>query len=174
MLKKAATPRRAPAGIALTPQTVQIRERLNPSMPNVEAQASGAQAETPTVSGLQRPVEQTALEEAWNDFAHTQMADGPRRIFTTLTAERPVIEGEVIRFKIHNTIQQKDLDEIRGQLMDYLRDRLENVTLMLELQIEEAENVKVEFLSEREKYDRLAAKNPLLEELRKRLDLDLR
>lgn len=85
----------------------------------------------------------------------------------------PELKDEQIRFAVVNIIQQKDMDEVKAELMEFLRAELRNVRLQLEIALEEKQSVKKEFLSEREKYERMVEQNPLLEELRKRLDLDL-
>ena len=85
----------------------------------------------------------------------------------------PELKDEQIRFAVVNIIQQKDMDEVKAELMEFLRAELRNVRLQLEIVLEEKQSVKKEFLSEREKYERMVEQNPLLEELRKRLDLDL-
>lgn len=132
------------------------------------------EGEEQVLTGPRQAVSDDALLAAWKRFAEEHVSEGARSLYTTLTAEEPRIEEELIRFKIHNAIQERDLNEMRTELMDYLRKSLNNVGLQLEVERVQEQEVKKEFLSEREKYDRLAAKNPLLDELRKRLDLDLR
>lgn len=113
-----------------------------------------------------------ALEAAWKRFVERQ-ADGPASRYATLSASMPELKDEQIRFAVVNIIQQKDMDEVKAELMEFLRAELRNVRLQLEIALEEKQSVKKEFLSEREKYERMVEQNPLLEELRKRLDLDL-
>jgi DNA polymerase-3 subunit gamma/tau len=173
MLKKAAKPLNAPTGQRIAPQTYQIKASLAPKADASAESASGGNAETAPLEGPTDAVSNEALRLAWKQFADDHMADGPRSLYTTLTAELPEVSGNDIAFKVHNSIQEKDLQEIRGELMEHLRKRLNNVALQLHIERIKEQEVKKEFLSEREKYDRLAAKNPLLDELRKRLDLDL-
>ena len=57
----------------------------------------------------------------------------------------------------------------------YFADELENDTLSLVVELAEVEtsNAAAEFMNDRERYDEMVKKNPKLDELRKRLDLDL-
>lgn len=175
MLKKASEPRATPAGIKVPPQTYQLNSSLETKRSG-NALKTVTESEIESVEVLDGPVEQVspeALHEAWKKFAEEHVAEGPRSLYTTLLAEIPEIEANNIRFKIVNSIQEKDLSEVKAELLDYLRKQLNNVALTLTVELLKEEGIKKEFLSERQKYDRMAEKNPLLEELRKRLDLDL-
>lgn len=175
MLKKAPSPRSNPANVQLQTDTLQVREMIGQKRAaTAPPDAGGAeQAEQKTNEGPRSPVAQEALELAWKTFADQLPEDGPRSLYTTLLGDTPLISGEVISFKMVNAIQEKDLNDIKGALMEFLRNRLNNAALELQTRVEKQQEVKKEFLSEREKYERLSAKNPLLEELRKRLNLDL-
>ncbi len=174
LIKKAATPLKAPTGQRAQRQTPSLRAQLEAPKPADAVAEAATEGEPAVLSGPRETVSQEALIAAWKRFADDHVAEGSRSLYTTLTAEAPVIEAELIRFKIHNAIQERDLNEMRTELMDFLRKTLNNVGLQLEVERVQEQEVKKEFLSEREKYDRLAAKNPLLDELRKRLDLDLK
>jgi DNA polymerase-3 subunit gamma/tau len=174
LIKKAATPLAAPTGQRAQRQTPSLKAQLEAPKPaEMPTEAAGNEPER-VPAGPRETVTEEALSLAWKQFADDHVAEGSRSLYTTLTAEQPVIDGEQIRFKIHNAIQERDLTEMRTELMDYLRKSLNNVGLQLEVERVQEQEVKKEFLSEREKYDRLVSKNPLLDELRKRLDLDLK
>lgn len=174
MLKKAAVPMSGPSGHKVTPQTYQMRSTLAGNDHVVTDDESGREADPHVpLEGPADAVSHEALRTIWLEFAEAHLADRSRSLYTTLTAEIPDIEGNTISFRIHNGIQEKELNDLRGELMEFLRGRLNNVTLQLILERVEHHEVKKEFLSDREKYNRFAAKNPLLEELRKRFNLDL-
>jgi hypothetical protein len=59
-------------------------------------------------------------------------------------------------------------------LLAYLRRTLQNGKLELQVLLEEVEEqVQAKFLTDKERYDLMATRHPLLEVLRERLDLDL-
>lgn len=137
-----------------------------------EEKGSEEKAEEQALEGPTEALSPADLNAAWKRFVERN-ADGPASRYATLSASLPELDGEQIRFSVVNIIQQKDMDEVKAELMDFLRTELRNVRLQLEIVLKEKKSVKKEFLSEREKYERMVQQNPLLEELRKRLDLDL-
>lgn len=114
------------------------------------------------------------LKNAWKLFADAMNEAGKRSLNATLTLFDPSLEGETIHFKVANRVQEEDLKVIRAEMMDFIRKRLNNHHLQLQVHLAETGEQKLTFLSERDKYEQMVKKNPALEELRKRLDLDLR
>ncbi len=180
MLRKAAEPLKAPAGLFQTePVRVAASDsyRLNENLEQKRAadvQAIATEEGQPVAStGPEEAVDLAKLIAFWKQYAEDHAADGPRSLYTTLVGAEPSIEDNLIRFKVINRIQERDLSECKGALLESLRASLNNVKLQLSIELEEQQEVRKEFLTEREKYARMAEKNPLLEELRKRFDLDL-
>lgn len=180
LLRKAAQPLKAPAGLFETdPIRVAASDsyRLNENLEReraVQAEPDKQDdSESNAVIGPEEAVDETALVAAWRAYAEAQSVDGPRRVYTTLLGAEPRIEGNLIRFKVINRYQERDLSECKGALLESLRAALNNTKLQLSIEVEEQHDAPIEFLTERAKYDRMVAKNPLLDELRKRLDLDL-
>ena len=61
-------------------------------------------------------------------------------------------------------------------MLNHLRKELRNAALELSIEItasNEGERDAVTYFSEKERYQKMVEKNPTLDELRKRLDLDL-
>lgn len=180
MLRKAAEPLKAPAGMfQAEPVRVAASDsyRLNENLETKRAadvQPTSTENGQPTViAGPEDAVDHAKLVALWKQYAADQAADGPRSLYTTLVGAEPTIEDNLIRFKVINRIQERDLSECKGTLLESLRASLKNVKLQLSIELDEQQEVRKEFLTEREKYARMAEKNPLLEELRKRFDLDL-
>jgi DNA polymerase-3 subunit gamma/tau len=180
MLRKAAEPLRAPAGL-FQAEPVRIAAsdsyRLNENLElkrAADVQPTAVENGQPTVlAGPEDAIDIAKLVALWKQYAADHAADGPRSLYTTLVGADPTIEDNLIRFKVINRIQERDLSECKGALLESLRASLNNVKLQLSIELDEQQEVRKEFLTEREKYARMAEKNPLLEELRKRFDLDL-
>ena len=119
-------------------------------------------------------VSQEELDEAWALYCDGLRANNNRSLLATLTSEKPVLEGTMIEFKIANIVQEKDMEIARAELMEFLRTKLQNYSLDLNVSLNQQVESKMKFLTERDKYDKMVEKNPALEDLRKRLDLDLR
>ncbi|WP_306642458.1 hypothetical protein [Sanyastnella coralliicola] len=153
--------------------------RLNESLMKKRLEAAKGKEESlrPTDIDEDLPTEPVTEEEmvdAWKLFSEAVNTSGRRSLFATLSSEEPRLEGLMIKFKIANVVQEKDMELVRGELMEFLRTRLQNFSLDLTVELNAQISAKMKFLTERDKYDQMVEKNPVLEELRKRLDLDLR
>ena len=75
--------------------------------------------------------------------------------------------------QLHNHFQETLLDEIRLDLLTFLRDRLGNDSLQLTGEIKTpADSGKRMLYTNKEKLDHLIKKNPLVKELKDTLGLD--
>lgn len=63
------------------------------------------------------------------------------------------------------------MQTIRNPLIKFLRERLKNRSINVTSQIREIQAQKIAYTN-KEKFDKLAEQNPLLKELKQRLDLD--
>ena len=115
------------------------------------------------------------LQEAWKQFAEVQRRADLLNLSSTLLACSVGLEKEQIQIKLLNRVQEEQIKEVRVQLLEYLRGALKNDFIELNLHVPAAAESEVssQFLTERERYDVFVDKNPHLDTLRKRLDLDL-
>ena len=115
------------------------------------------------------------LQEAWKQFAEVQRQADLLNLSSTLLACSVGLEKERIQIKLLNRVQEEQIKEARVQLLEYLRGELKNDFIELNLHLPAAAESEVpsQFLTERERYDVFVDKNPHLDTLRKRLDLDL-
>ncbi len=77
----------------------------------------------------------------------------------------------VVTLPLSNPIEEPLLQSIKMQLTAYLRDKLNNSSISVRGMLQETEARKVAYTN-KEKFDHLAEKNPLLKELKERLGLD--
>ncbi|NNE55566.1 MAG: hypothetical protein HKN32_06070, partial [Flavobacteriales bacterium] len=110
---------------------------------------------------------------AWKDFAKIQMEKDLMSLYTTLTAELPSCNDREIVLKVTNSVQQMDVDNVRGELMEFLRNRLNNGQLQLKTILVKDDSTKLKYYTDKDKFDAMKEKNPSLEYFRKRLNLDL-
>lgn len=115
------------------------------------------------------------LQEAWKQFAKLQIQADLLNLSSTLLACAVGLEKERIQIKLLNKVQEEQIKEVRVQLLEFLRGVLKNDYIELNVHVPAAEESEVssQFLTERERYDVFVDKNPHLDTLRKRLDLDL-
>ena len=74
-----------------------------------------------------------------------------------------------------NKLQTEQIRETQLRLSQYFADAVKNDEMRLVIEMAEVQDsqASTEFMNDRERYDEMVKKNPKLDELRKRLDLDL-
>jgi len=168
------------------PAPAQVREK--PKAPTVQAVPSLGIAAPSTLMDVAKPVEAAepaavreqpvtaeAVEKAWEAFIVTVESEGQFNLHTTLKATTMGFDNSTITLTVLNRLQTEQIREVQLRLNQYFADQLENDTLKLVVEMAGLESAAAssEFMNDRERYDEMVKKNPKLDELRKRLDLDL-
>ena len=128
--------------------------------------------ESPEIS--QDPVKIDFLKELVKQFAANKLTQGFKQIELILTTH-PVrlTEGVKVEISIENDAQKEIFDEFRQEFLDFLRRELNNSKIQLEISEIKIENSKLKAYTPSEKFEILRQKNPLILELKKKLDLDI-
>jgi DNA polymerase-3 subunit gamma/tau len=115
------------------------------------------------------------LWDAWKEYAAQIKAEDKQSYFVTLTKHDPVVvEENQIEFLVDNHVQVSDLGEDKSNLLEFLREKLNNWRIQLNVVIDETETKDGDSLYEPSaKFAAMAEKNPLLKELKNRFDLDI-
>ena len=168
------------------PAPAPVREK--PKAPTVQAVPSLGIAAPSTLMDVAKPVEAAepaavreqpataeAVEKAWEAFIVTVESQGQLNLHTTLKATTMSFDNSTITLTVLNRLQTEQIREVQLRLNQHFADQLENDTLKLVVEMAELESAtaSTEFMNDRERYDEMVKKNPKLDELRKRLDLDL-
>jgi DNA polymerase-3 subunit gamma/tau len=120
------------------------------------------------------PVDRDQLLRLWNEYADTMQAAGKFQLHTTLTMNPPkLLEDFVIELVIHNPSQEELLQEEKIDMLDWLRKKLNNYKLTLITRLEEMAKDPEQVFTNKEKYKKMAEKNPGLDDFRKQLGLEL-
>jgi DNA polymerase III subunit gamma/tau len=82
------------------------------------------------------------------------------------------IENTLLTFKLTNKIQHDIFYEIKQELLNFLRKKLENSEIQVEAIITSIES-KAKPRTEQEKFEAMAKKNPEIIKLKEELGLDL-
>jgi len=113
------------------------------------------------------------LMSKWNAFSYQLKVKGRQGLYITLTKRKPRLkENLILEFIIDNEIQKIELEEERSNLLTFLRVELNNYGIQLKVLLSEEDNT-VEHLSSKDKFLKMAEKNPALHELREKLNLDI-
>ena len=110
--------------------------------------------------------------ELWNIHAATIKAEGKMSLFTIFISEVPKQLGPYLfEIVVENKVQENLFKTEKPNLLNFLRTKLKNFSLDVNVRVDEREVVKRPYTSQ-EKFQYMAAKNPELIELKKRFNLD--
>lgn len=146
-------------------KSVGINKLLNPQINEKEEERKNVPLETKEFS-------EAELISVWKEYAE-EFKQRDLDIYTTLTRHTPKLEDKhVVNLKLDNKAQEHELTELKLELLGYLRQKLNNYHIDIKTFIEK-DNEEKGVYTPADKFKKLAQKNPLLEELKKKLDLDL-
>jgi DNA polymerase-3 subunit gamma/tau len=154
-------------GVKLAGKSKHFAEATDSSVKKIEIDIDQTWKEKVTAEGLKL---------AWDLFVEKQRVNKRVSLVSTLKMCAYELKGNVVCFRVVNALQEAQLDGERTDLLNHLRKEVRNAALELSIEIaasNEGEEDGVSYFSEKERYQKMVDKNPTLEELRKRLDLDL-
>lgn len=109
---------------------------------------------------------------AWDNYAD-QLKKSHPHIAGTLKNGRPALrEDWAIHYTLENRLIEGEFNLIRGEMTDFLRKNLQNFRITLQTTIAENDVTRKPY-TDREKFERMAEKNPNLKTLKETLDLDI-
>jgi len=125
-----------------------------------------------------KPADSFNLKElwvTWKAYASKIKAEGKQSYYVTLTKHDPImLEENQIQFLVDNHVQVSDIDHDRSNLLEYLRENLNNWKIQLSVVIDDEEKKDGDSLYDpSDKFAAMAEKNPLLKDLKNRFDLDI-
>ena len=85
--------------------------------------------------------------------------------------EKNIDSQHAINMFIHNTIQETELDLIKGDFVRFLRDKLQNTNIDLNYTITEKKSITV--MDSKGTFEKLAEENSSLNKFRKLFNLDI-
>ncbi len=148
---------------------ISIKDRLKTEEKPVEATAA-KQAESGPVSDF--TVE--ALQKTWNDFAEAILKQGKMALHAAMTKHTPELrERYEVVMKIEHSGLEIDVNDIKVELLAHLRKNLSNIHIQLSVEVNKTDAAPDKPYTPKDKFKRMAEKNPALNELRKQLDLDI-
>lgn len=114
------------------------------------------------------PIVESRVMQAWRDFTELRKA---QQAEYHLLNQPYSLNGNIITLQLTNPIEEPILQGIKSDLVGYLREKINNSTLLVEGEMQQ-NNTKRKAYTNKEKFDYLAEKNPLLKELQEKLGLD--
>jgi DNA polymerase-3 subunit gamma/tau len=148
-----------------------LKEVVKANMPSMNQALSSDNKE---VVFENKPFDGDSLMKVIHAFALIKNEAGNRQLFTTITTAKVDIgDTNVVTLHIQNEAQKEILTAIKQDFLDFVRKELSNNTIGLDIRIEAAEESTAKVYKPSDKFKLMAEKNPALQELKKRLDLEL-
>jgi DNA polymerase-3 subunit gamma/tau len=119
-----------------------------------------------------QPVKQEALTEAWKEYTAKMDQKGEKIMASILQMDMPKLKDTTIYLTYSNNTNKIELERAEFPLMAFLKKKLLNYDLKLDITVNEEVAKKYAF-TPLEKYEKLAEKNPNLEVLRQTFGLDI-
>ncbi len=115
----------------------------------------------------------TDLENVWHDFIKVKKEAGKAQELNVL--KQPFhfnIENTTITITLTNSIQLDILDELKSDLLLFLREKLNNSIIKIEGDLQKEKSGNNKLYTNKEKFEHLAEKNPMVKNLQEKLGLD--
>ncbi|MRI00302.1 DNA polymerase III subunit gamma/tau [Kriegella sp. EG-1] len=119
------------------------------------------------------PFTEDEMRQHWADFVNKIEAKGQKILASNLNSDIPSLRDKnKLWIELPNSTMKTEIEREQFELMEYLKQKLNNYEISLNITVNEAVAKKFAFTPE-EKYEKLREKNPAIDLLRKTFDLDL-
>lgn len=115
-----------------------------------------------------KPLTDEQLRAAWSDYAQLKKDQVAEFHLLNRTVD---VQGTTVTVALANSIEEPLLQTILPDLLTYLRSKLSNSSIKVETVLKKDDTKRIAYTN-KEKFDLLAEKNPMIKELKERLGLD--
>ncbi|RMG82039.1 MAG: DNA polymerase III subunit gamma/tau [Bacteroidetes bacterium] len=116
---------------------------------------------------------QEQLLECWNTFAEKLRTEGKESLYSSFNLHQPRLkENFVIEVVFGNNLQIKQFNDVKPDLLSFLKEKLNNNIIAFELKTDKTKQTTKAFTN-KEKCKQLIKKNPNVKNLIDKLDLEI-
>ena len=153
------------------PGTVSIKDLTSPESKDKEENVPQAGEEEISYEAVNN-FTLAQLETVWDEFSESLRNSMPP-LSTALKKHRPVLKDDfLIEFIVDNKVLAEDLHQKQNDLLEFLTSHLKNTRIHLQIIVPD-HPIGIRPYTDREKFGRMAEKNPELLDLREQLDLEI-
>ncbi|ACU02958.1 DNA polymerase III subunit gamma/tau [Pedobacter heparinus] len=148
---------------------------LVPSLNGIQNNAEGADGDEPKyITGSDKEIfTQDQLLLYWNQYTSMVKEANRINVYTLMSTSVPILEKpDEILVQVEHKLQEDLLQEEMIDLLNFLRPRLKNFSIYIKTK-QVVKEVVNRLYTSTEKYQYLVEKNPKLEEMRRRFNLDV-
>ena len=142
--------------------TLNLGNLLKPAVPKVSKEEKAIEVINDSAVNIEQ------LREFWTRYAELHKTNVAEYHLLNRGFE---LEGNMITIHLNNAIEEPLLQSIKIDLLTYLRDRLKNNNLQLTAKLKEVISNRVAYTN-KEKFEAMVEKNPLLIQLKDKFGLD--
>lgn len=117
------------------------------------------------------PFTETEMHEQWFEYAQRLENKGQHIVASLITINKPTLEGTTIIHELPNESSKLDFEKDK-ELLGYLRGKLHNHDITIEVKVNETLVLKKNYTTQ-DKYNRLVELNPNLELMRNLFGLEV-
>jgi DNA polymerase-3 subunit gamma/tau len=118
------------------------------------------------------PFTQEDLNAAWNEYI-SSLKNGLPHLYNSLLHSLPELKNDFnIEITIENKLLEDEIFQKKTEMLGFLRQRLDNFKLDLTAKVAEKSKGSRPY-TDKDKFDKMAAKNPSLLKLKEELDLEI-
>ncbi|MBU8893548.1 MAG: DNA polymerase III subunit gamma/tau [Bacteroidales bacterium] len=153
--------------------TFSIKEKLvQNSKPDIVEEQDSKEENDELKENLNNDFTEKELIDKWHQFSDKM--GGKPRIFNTLTSKDPKLEeNNIVSFVIDNNLQEEKINEIRNELLGFLKAELKNSLIDLKLILTDNEEDNNKLYTAEDKYKHMLSKNENLNNLKQEFNLDI-
>jgi DNA polymerase-3 subunit gamma/tau len=147
-------------------------------LPSIEAlknkvseQPVAKQAVEATTLKRSEPFTRNELIQSWQEFAESKRKQGKQQEYLVLGQQPELVDELTLKIKLNSSVQIDTVDNLKSELMPFLRNNLKNDGLKLEAELHMNES-KPLIYTPAEKFKYLSDKHPKLKVLQEKLGLD--
>lgn len=113
------------------------------------------------------------LMQVWKEYARKMREGGRESFYSTLTLSEPeILENHQLKLQIKNSAQELELNREKGEMLDFLREKLNNFYIEISFEIEQSDQPTALYTNS-QKFEAMVKKNPNLGKLSGNLNLDI-
>ena len=108
----------------------------------------------------------------WKKYIEILNKQGEKMLASILNTSEPILKDTVVDLTYPNSMMLEEVKRNQIHVLNYLRAKLKNYQLKFNLILDEKQEKRFAYTPE-EKYQKLREMNPMIEEMRKLLFLDI-
>lgn len=170
----APTPPPVPPKITIAPK--EGKHVSSFSLASIRKKKEWEEQQKPTEEEKELPSDaftQEQLEKYWKEWQDEKTKKKEQNLASLFQLSQPkIIEEHLIEYTVPSPLNKVELEREFVYFLPFIRKALNNFSLQIKVLVKETEEKNFIYTPE-EKYNRLREINPAIDELRKKLDLDL-